>query len=142
MSKLTEQLVGRECPLFSVIFSLRCCILVMYTDVLLMILEQKYLLSSNSETFLKRSKEATEYYLAEIIFTSLSAAFKNVFIFCFSFFLSFVISSVADQDSWSLSNEKEIVASFNSKGLDVRLYTLLCKFNLRFITTCVIIYFT
>lgn len=99
MSKLTEQLVGRECPLFSVIFSLRCCILVMYTDVLLMILEQKYLLSSNSETFLKRSKEATEYYLAEIIFTSLSAAFKNVFIFCFPFFLSFVISSVADQDS-------------------------------------------
>lgn len=142
MSKLTEQLVGRECPLFSVIFSLRCCILVMYTDVLLMIFEQKYLLSSNSETFLKRSKEATEYYLAEIIFTSLSAAFKNVFIFCFPFFLSFVISSVADQDSWSLSNEKEIVASFNSKGLDVRLYTLLCKFNLRFITTCVIIYFT
>lgn len=142
MSKLTEQLVGRECPLFSVIFSLRCCILVMYTDVLLMILEQKYLLSSNSETFLKRSKEATEYYLAEIIFTSLSAAFKNVFIFCFPFFLLFVISSVADQDSWSLSNEKEIVASFNSKGLDVRLYTLLCKFNLRFITTCVIIYFT
>lgn len=114
----------------------------MYTDVLLMILEQKYLLSSNSETFLKRSKEATEYYLAEIKFTSLSAAFKNVFIFCFPFFLSFVISSVADQDSWSLSNEKEIVASFNSKGLDVRLYTLLCKFNLRFITTCVIIYFT
>lgn len=72
----------------------------MYTDyLLLMILEQKYLLSSNSETFLKRSKEATEYYLAEIIFTSLSAAFKNVFIFCFPFFLSFVISSVADQDS-------------------------------------------
>lgn len=87
VSKLTEQLVGRECPLFSVIFSLRCCILVMYTDVLLMILEQKYLLSSNSETFLKRSKEATEYYLYYIIFASLSEAFKNVFIFCCSIFL-------------------------------------------------------
>lgn len=72
----------------------------MYTDILLMILEQKYLLSSNSETFLKRSKEATENYSTEIMFTSLSAAFKNVFlVFAVPFFLSFVISSVADQDS-------------------------------------------
>lgn len=87
-SEQTHWTAGRQrmssflCNIFTPMLYTCYCIQMYY----LWYFNKKYFLSSNSETFLKRSKEATEYYLAEIIFTSLSAAFKDVLIFfCFIF---------------------------------------------------------